>query len=60
MSSNTLFCKSWPKDICVPARSVASEKVFSSAGDLVSAQRLCLCSEHVDKLIFLKKNLRVH
>lgn len=45
--------------LCVPATSVASERVFSSAGDLVSAQRSCL-GGHVDKLIFLKKNQRVH
>ena len=46
--------------LCVPATSVASERVVSSAGDLVSAQRSCLHSEHVDKLIFLTKNQRVH
>ena len=46
--------------LCVPATSVASERVFSSAGDLVSAQRSSLHSEHVDKLLFLEKNLRVH
>ena len=34
--------------LCVPATSVASERVFSSAGDLVSAQRSCLRSGHVD------------
>ena len=46
--------------LCVPATSVASERVFSSAGDLVSAQRSCLRSGQVDKLIFLKKNQRVY
>ena len=46
--------------LCVPATSVASERVFSSAGHLVSAQRSCLRSGHVDKLIFLKKNQRVY
>ena len=46
--------------LCVPATSVASERVVSSAGDLVSAQRSCLHSEHVGKLIFLTKNQRVH
>ena len=35
--------------LCVPATSVAGERVFSSAGDLVSTQRSCLRSEHVDK-----------
>jgi len=46
--------------LCVPATSVASERVFSSGGDLVSTQRSCLHSENVGKLPFLKKNLRVH
>ena len=54
------YCQSSPKNICVPATSVASERVFSSAGDIVSAQRSCLHSDHVDKLLFLKKNMRVH
>ena len=40
-----------------PATSVASERVFSSAGDLVSAQRSCLRSEHVDKLLFCKRKI---
>ena len=43
--------------LCIPATSVAGERVFSSAGDLASPQRSCLRSEHVDKLIVLKKNL---
>ena len=46
--------------LCVPATSVTTQRVFSSAGDLVSAQRSCLHSEHVDELIFLTKNQRVH
>lgn len=44
--------------LCVPATSVASERVFSTAGDLVTAQRSCLSGEQVDKLIFLKKNYK--
>ena len=53
------FSKFAKKYLCVPATSVASERVFSSAGDIVSAQRSCLRSDHVDKLLFLKKNMRV-
>lgn len=41
--------------LAVPAMSVASERVFSTAGDVVTASRSALTSDNVDKLIFLKK-----
>lgn len=44
--------------LCIPATSVASERVFSTAGDIVSSQRSSLRSDFVDQLIFLKKNLK--
>ncbi len=34
-----------------------AERVFSTAGDIVNAQRSVLRPDHVDQLIFLKKNL---
>lgn len=43
----------------IPATSVASEKVFSTAGDIISSKRSLLHPDHVDQLIFLKKNLKV-
>lgn len=43
--------------LCIPATSVPSERVFSTAGDIVTAQRSVLRADHVDQLIFLKKNL---
>ena len=43
--------------LCVQASSVASERMFSSAGDIVTATRACLDPENVDRLIFLKKNM---
>jgi len=45
------------KYLVTQATSVASERVFSTAGDIVCAQRSCLKSEKVDMLLFLKKNL---
>ena len=42
--------------LCIPATSVPSERVFSTAGDIVTAQRATLSADNVDKLIFLKKN----
>ncbi|XP_061189595.1 E3 SUMO-protein ligase ZBED1-like [Saccostrea echinata] len=40
------------KYLCIPGTSVPSERVFSTAGDIVSAQRANLKSKHVDMLIF--------
>ena len=45
-------------DSSIPGTSVPSERVFSTAGDVVTAQRATLKSKHVDMLIFLKKNLK--
>ena len=42
----------------VPATSVSSERVFSTAGDIVTTQRANLKLKQVDQLIFLKKNLK--
>ena len=44
------------KYLYIPATSVPSKRVFSTAGDIVTAQRSQLKSEHVDRLIVLKKN----
>jgi hypothetical protein len=43
--------------LCVQATSVASERVFSTTGDIVSATRACLSPENVNALVFLKKNM---
>lgn len=43
--------------LCIPGTSVPSERVFSTAGDIVRSERSVLSCEHVDHLVFLKKNL---
>ncbi|XP_039607958.1 E3 SUMO-protein ligase ZBED1-like [Polypterus senegalus] len=43
--------------LCIPGTSVPSEWVFSTAGDILNSQRSVLSPEHMDQLIFLKKNL---
>ena len=45
--------------LCVPATSVPSERVFSTAGDKVTAQHASLSPQTVDILVFLKKNFYV-
>lgn len=44
--------------LCIPCTSVAVERVFSIAGDILTAQRSALKPEHVDQLLFLQKNLK--
>ena len=43
--------------LAIPATSVPSERLFSAAGNLLTAKRSCLASCNVDKLLFLNKNL---
>ena len=43
--------------LCVPGTSVPSERIFSTAGEIISAQRSTLTSDHADQLVFLKKNM---
>nr|XP_055054000.1 E3 SUMO-protein ligase ZBED1-like [Misgurnus anguillicaudatus] len=44
--------------LCIPGTSVSSERIFSTAGDVITAQRSALHPEHVDQIIFLNKNLK--
>ncbi|KAM9853513.1 E3 SUMO-protein ligase ZBED1-like [Aulostomus maculatus] len=47
------------RHFCVPGTSVPSERVFSTAGDIVSACRSRLDPDNVDRLVFLQKNLKL-
>ena len=44
--------------LCIPGTSVSAERVFSTAGDIVTAQRSVLKAQNVDQLVFLQKNLK--
>ncbi|KAK0139816.1 Zinc finger BED domain-containing protein 1 [Merluccius polli] len=54
-----LLARQAKRYLCVPGTSVAAERVFSTAGDIVTAQRSSLTPAHVDQLLFLQKNLDV-
>ncbi|KAK6169740.1 hypothetical protein SNE40_020731 [Patella caerulea] len=45
------------KYLSIPATSLPSERVFSTAGDILSAQRSTIKRNHLNALIFLKKKL---
>uniref|UniRef100_A0A671QLV8 HAT C-terminal dimerisation domain-containing protein n=1 Tax=Sinocyclocheilus anshuiensis TaxID=1608454 RepID=A0A671QLV8_9TELE len=45
--------------LCIPGTSVAAERVFSTAGDIITAKRRALKPEHVDQLLFLHKNMKL-
>ncbi|XP_061108746.1 E3 SUMO-protein ligase ZBED1-like isoform X2 [Conger conger] len=45
--------------LCIPGTSVSSERVFSTTGDIVTAQRSVLKAGHVDQLVFLNRNLTI-
>lgn len=45
--------------LCIPGTSVSAERVFSTAGDVITAKRSTLKPDHVDQLVFLQKNLEI-
>ena len=46
------------KMLCIPASSVPSERIFSTAGLILSKQRAGLSPDIADKFIFLNKNMK--
>jgi hypothetical protein len=51
-----LLCVLVRKYVCIPASSTPPERVFSTAGNIVSKKRSRLSADNVDMLIFLNKN----
>nr|XP_054600178.1 E3 SUMO-protein ligase ZBED1-like [Nothobranchius furzeri] len=45
------------KYLCIPATSASSERVFSTGGNVVNCLRASLKPDHVNRLVFLAKNL---
>ena len=42
--------------LAIPATSVPSERVFSTAGNIICSQRACLSTDNANMLIFIKHN----
>lgn len=49
------LCKLAQKYLCIQATSSASERAFSTGGNVVSAHRSCLKPDKVDMLVFFGK-----
>ena len=53
-----LISKLVQKMFSMVATSVASERLFSCSGNVISDRRSCLLPENADKLIFLHENVK--
>ena len=45
--------------LAIPGSSTPSERVFSTAGNVIRPERACLTPDNVDILVFLKHNMKL-
>ncbi|XP_065674180.1 zinc finger BED domain-containing protein 4-like [Hydra vulgaris] len=46
------------KMLCIPASSSTSERVFSTAGNILTERRTCLSIDNIEMLVFMKENMK--
>ena len=54
----TILSQTAKKYIAIPGTQTTSERLFSTVGNIVIANRTRLLSENVEKLVFLHENLK--
>ena len=53
-----LMCRLVQKFFSFVATSIPSERLFSSAGNIITEKRNCLTPQHADQLVFLYENTK--
>ncbi|XP_065672124.1 uncharacterized protein LOC136089951 [Hydra vulgaris] len=46
------------KMLCIPASSSTSERVFLTAGNILTERRTCLSIDNIEMLVFMKENMK--